>query len=80
MKRNKLEIRVTKQLQILTYTVSRLRKYFIFLPSSDINMGFFSLYKGIPKTWFLLAKQTRLENKMFLLTQKVKNKVSSNKK
>ena len=80
MKRNKLEKRVTKQLQILTYTVSRLRKYFIFYQAQTLTWVFFSLYKGIPKTWFLLAKQTRLENKMFLLTQKIKNKVSSNKK
>ena len=32
------------------------------------------------KTWFLLARQARLENTKFLLTQKIKNKVSNNKR
>ena len=31
------------------------------------------------KTWFLLARQTRLDNTKFLLTQKIKNNVSSDK-
>ena len=32
------------------------------------------------KTWFLLARQTRLDNTKFLLTKKIKDKVSSNKR
>ena len=32
------------------------------------------------KTWFLLVIQARLENTKFMLTQKIKNKVSSNKR
>ena len=32
------------------------------------------------KTWFLLARQTRLDCTKFLLTQKIKNKVSSNER
>ena len=52
MKGNKLEKKKRKkQILILRYTVSRLRKYFVsrlrkcfvFLPSSDINMTFFNL-------------------------------------
>ena len=88
--------KATKQLLILRYTVSRLftsifydlfrlfvsrlRKNFVFLPSSDINMTFFSLYKKMHKTWFFLASQARLDNTKFLLTKKIKNKVSSNKR
>ena len=40
----------------------------------------FSLFKGIHKACFLLARQTRLDNTKFLLTQKIKNKVSTNKR
>ena len=44
MKWNKLGKKATKQILILRYTVSRLRKCFVFLPSSDINMTFFLVY------------------------------------
>ena len=88
----KLGKKAIKQILILRYTVSRLRKYFVsrlentlyFYQVQILIWLYFSLYKGIYKTWFLiLARQTRRQvsaHTKFLLTQKIKNKVSSNKR
>ena len=79
--------KATKQILILRYTVSRLKKYFVsrlgkyfvFLPSSDINMNFLIYKRQCIKQGSSLQDKTRLDNTKFLLTQKIKNKGSSNK-